>query len=67
MSQITNFTRCCATCEYWLGIRNPHRLGFVEVSSRMDSGRCGAKGLNESRKYQAIYDCANYRKWQVLR
>lgn len=67
MPQITNNTRCCATCAFWLGIRNPHRLGFVEVSSRMDSGRCSVKGLNESRKYQAVYVCSNYRKWQVLR
>lgn len=36
MEQINNSNRCCATCTYWLGYRNPNRLGFVEVESRMD-------------------------------
>ena len=67
MAQITTNTRCCATCAYWFGTRNPHRLGFVEVRSKMDTARCGAKGLNESRHYQAIYVCGNYCKWQMLR
>lgn len=67
MEQIQNSNRCCATCAYWLGQRIPNRLGFVEVMSKMDSGRCGTKGLNESRQYQAVYNCSNYCKWRVLK
>ncbi|MBR5479392.1 MAG: hypothetical protein IKU84_04375 [Clostridia bacterium] len=67
MAQITNNIRCCATCAYWLGERTPNRLNYVDVKSRMDSAKCGDKGLNESRTYQAIYCCSNYRKWPVLK
>lgn len=67
MEQINNNNRCCATCAYWLGQRTADRLGFVKVTSKMDSGKCGAKGLNESRQYQAGYSCSNYCKWPVLR
>ena len=67
MEQINKSNRCCATCAYWLGNRQPNRLGFVEVGRRMDQGKCGAKGLNESRTYQAVYSCSNWCKWSVLR
>ena len=67
MEQINKNTRNCATCAYWLGQRYPHRLGYVEVFSRMDSGRCGARGLNESRQYQAVYVCGKYCKWKMLK
>lgn len=67
MEQINSTNHCCATCAYWLGRRAPHRLGFVEVVSKMDGGRCGTKGLNDSRQYQAVYSCSKYRKWQALR
>lgn len=66
MEQINKTIKCCASCAYWMGQRFFHRLGFVEVFSKMDGGRCGAKGLNESRKYQAAFSCGNYCKWQVL-
>ena len=66
MAQISNHIRCCATCAYWLGARTPHRLGYVELDSLNSRGRCGAKGINEGRKYQAIYICGNYCKWPVL-
>lgn len=42
MEQINNTNRCCATCTYWLGYRNPNRLGYVEVGCRMDHGQCAA-------------------------
>ena len=67
MEQIHNSIRCCATCAYWLGQRYPHRLGYVEVFSRMDTARCCAAGLNESRQYQSSFSCGNYCRWQVLR
>lgn len=67
MEQINHTQRCCATCACWLGLRFPHRLGFVEVVSKMDGGRCGARGLNESRRYQAMYACRHYCKWEALR
>ena len=67
MEQINKNNRNCATCVYWLGKRFPNRLGFVEVVSRMDTGRCGARGLNESRQYQAIYCCNKYCPWQVIK
>ena len=66
MEQINKNIRNCATCTYWLGNRVPNRLGYVEVTSKMDDGRCGAKGLNESRKYQAVYSCSCYCRWSVL-
>lgn len=66
MAQINNNERCCATCVEWLGSRVPNRLGYVEVASKMVSGRCAAKGLNESREYQACYSCRNYCKWSAL-
>ena len=66
MEQINKSIRNCATCAYWLGERIPNRLGYVEVESKMDTGRCGARGLNESREYQAVYCCSAYCKWQVL-
>ena len=67
MAQIQKNNCCCATCAYWLGNRTPNRLGYVELGSRMDTGKCGAKALTESRQYQAVYYCANYCKWQVLK
>lgn len=67
MEQIQNSHRCCATCTYWLGHRTPNRLGYVDVLSKMDSAKCGKKGLNESRTYQACYSCTNWSKWSVLR
>lgn len=67
MEQVTNNSKCCATCAYWLGYRYPHRLGFVEVNSKMDKGACGSDNPNIRRSYQAIYSCRNYCKWQVLR
>ena len=67
MEQINKTNKCCATCTYWLGQRHPHRLGFVEVFSKMDTGRCGAKNLNESRQYQANHSCGSYCPWQILR
>ena len=67
MEQINKNIKCCATCTYWLGQRIPHRLGFAEVARKMDVGRCGARGLNESRQYQAIYTCNKYCRWQVLK
>ena len=67
MDQIHKNMRCCVTCAYWLGNRNPNRLGYVEASSRMDKGRCGAVALNDTRQYQAIYCCGRYCKWQVLK
>lgn len=67
MEQINKSIKNCATCAYWLGHRIPDRLGFVCVTSRMDTGRCGAKGLNESRQYQAVYCCSNYKPWLVIR
>ena len=67
MEQINKNLKYCATCAYWLGQRSPHRLGYVEVSSKMATGRCGARGLNESRQYQAIYTCSKYCPWQVLK
>lgn len=66
MEQINKTNRCCATCAYWLGQRFPHRLGYVEVISKMDGGRCAAKGLNEHRRYQAVYSCSGYCRWKVL-
>lgn len=67
MEQINKSIRTCATCAYWLGQRYLRRLGYVEVSRKTDTGRCGAKGLNESRQYQAIYTCSKYCPWQPLR
>ena len=67
VKQINEASRNCATCAYWFGQRFPHRLGYVEVFSKMDAGQCGAKGLNESRRYQAVYVCDKYRRWQLLR
>lgn len=67
MEQINKNIKNCATCAYWVGARQPNRLGFVEVRSKMDSGRCGAKGLNESRTYQATYSCSKYCSWQILK
>ena len=67
MEQINKNAKNCATCAYWLGERNPHRLGYVEVFSRMDTGRCGAKGLNESREYQATYTCSKHYHWRLLK
>ena len=67
MEQINNNNKNCATCTYWLGNRSPNRLGYVEVTSKMDAGRCGAKNLTESRKYQAVYSCSCYSRWSVLR
>lgn len=67
MAQITNNTRCCATCSNWLGYRNPNRLGYVEVISRDSKAKCGAQGLNESREYQACYCGSKYSKWSVLK
>lgn len=67
MEQINNSIRCCATCTYWLGHRTPNRLGYVDVLSKMDAAKCGNKGLNESRTYQACYNCSSWSKWSVLR
>ena len=67
MEQINNSIRCYVTCTYWLGYRNPNRLGYVDVLSKMDSAKCGKNGLNESRYYQACYNCGNWTKWSVLR
>ena len=66
MEQINNNNKNCATCTYWLGTRTPNHLGFVEVISKMDSGKCGAKNLTECRTYQAGYYCRNYCRWGVL-
>lgn len=67
MEQINKNVKSCATCAYWLGQRQPNRLGYVDVIRKTDSGRCGAKGLNESRQYQALYSCSNYCPWQMIR
>lgn len=67
MEQINNSVRCCATCTFWLGHRVPNRLGYIDVFSKMDSAKCGAKGLNESRTYQACYNCASWSKWSVIK
>lgn len=67
MDQINKNVKNCATCAYWLGKRSPNRLGYVEVSSRMDKGQCALKGLNNTTRQQAIYLCSNYCKWQVLK
>ena len=67
MEQINNTNRCCATCTYWLGYRNPNRLGYVEVGCRMDHGQCSAHNLTEHFSRQATYSCSNYCKWSVLK
>ena len=67
MEQINKSNKNCATCAFWLGQRTPNRLGFVEVTSRMATGRCGKMGLNESRQYQAVYSCSKYSLWPVLK
>ena len=67
MEQITNNQKCCATCAYWLGARTPDRLGFVQVSSRMDKGQCSAHALGEHYIRQATYSCREYSKWPALR
>lgn len=66
MEQITNNNCCCATCTYWLGYRKPHRLGFVEVNSRMEHGQCAKHALTEHYMRQAVYRCSNFKKWEVL-
>lgn len=66
MEQINHTIRCCATCAYWLGYRVPNRLGYIDVLSKTDAAKCGKRGLNESRAYQACSSCAGWSKWQVL-
>lgn len=63
MDQINDSNKCCATCLYWLGNRTPDRLGFVQVSSRMEQGQCGARELSEHYFRQAVYCCGEYQRW----
>lgn len=67
MEQIHKSKKNCATCAYWLGERVPHLMGHIEVKSSMATGRCGARGLNDPREYQAIYNCSKYVRWQVIK
>ena len=66
MEQINVNIKSCATCACWLGQRLPNRLGFVEIINKMETARCGARGLNERRQYQATYCCSKYCRWQVI-
>jgi len=67
MEQINNSNRCCATCSYWMGNRTPNRLGFVEITSKMDKGQCSYHNLTEHYTRQAVYSCSSYSKWNALR
>ncbi|MCR4593477.1 MAG: hypothetical protein K5761_00290 [Clostridiales bacterium] len=71
MEQIMSMTKCCATCDYWMGSRKLFDSfgSRIVVNSRTDHGKCGcsSSGWSSSGETQGCFSCNSYRKWGVLK
>ncbi len=60
----------CATCEYWMGPRQPDYFGnMVVLPDQAVLGKCWCLGspLARADRYSNSTTCQNYKKWGILK
>lgn len=67
--QMGGAQRLCATCEYWIGRREPNYFGnMVVLDSQSERGKCfclnGPHVRAERLSNSSV--CSRYEKWKVL-
>ena len=63
-------SKLCATCEYWIGPREPNYYGnMVVIENQSAKGRCWCLNGPYPRadRLNNITACSRYQKWAVLR
>ena len=67
--QMGGTQRLCATCEYWIGPREPNYFGnMVVLADQSVKGKCFCLGGPHARadRFSNTTTCSRYEKWKVL-
>lgn len=70
MYQMSEGAKLCATCEYWIGPRQPNYIGsHVELEQQSVKGKCFCYGgpHMRSERLSNMCACSRYEKWSVLK
>lgn len=68
----TTTSKCCATCEYWDGLRqvsrsNPSAAEYSTISNK-NTGTCNAvRSSKAGKETRATDSCSQWTKWSALR
>ena len=68
--QMGSHQKLCATCEYWMGTRQPNWLGsHVILPDQSIAGKCWCLNGPHARaeRYSNHTTCQCYKKWSVLK
>ncbi len=68
--QISGTENLCATCEYWIGPREPNYFGnMVVLDNQSTKGKCWCLNgpFPRSDRPSNMCACSRYEKWKVLR
>ena len=66
---MSEHSKLCATCEYWMGTRQPNTYGSAVVLPEQSvKGKCWCLNGPHARadRYSNSTTCSRYKKWAVL-